>query len=213
MTVTANNVIGLLLLVWLLAACGGNDSATIDAGGDESVATQDDEDSTSARASSGEFSGGDDSSGDAGEPSDEIASGAVADGSTPLFGQVINAEEILPLQGTAWLIDEIDSEPHTGAISFAWRQGEGLVSWFRDECTTGGFTTSTAVRDGWLVINDEPPPNCSSPLSSIFSDGGIVEIDLVEDDTLTIASPGGEFTASHWQSVSVHDEPVVVEFE
>ena len=208
MTMRAKTTIGLLLLVLLMAACGGDDSATVESvTGDETASgeTADDE-TTLSRSSSSGFS--DD------EAASDTADGeGVADGFDPIFGQILNTREILPLQGTAWLIDAIDSEPHDGAISFAWREGEGVVAWFRDECTTGGFTTSIAVREGWLIINDDPPPNCSSPMSAIFSDGAVVEFNLVSEDELTISSPAGEFSATHWESVSVHDEPLVIEFE
>ena len=210
MTMRAKTTIGLLLLVWLLVACGGDDLATADGenGGEATSSETADGDATLSRSSSDSFSNDDDEA-----ASDTAADEGVADGFDPIFGQILNTREILPLQGTAWLVDAIDSEPHDGAISFAWREGEGIVAWFRDECTTGGFTTSIAVREGWLIINDDPPPNCSSPMSAIFSDGAVVEFTLVNEDELTVSSPAGEFSATHWESVSVHDEPLVIEFE
>jgi len=126
------------------------------------------------------------------------------------FGPITNMSEIVPLQGTAWVFDEVDGEPQQGAISFAWRgEVEGLVAWFRDECTTGAFATNETSLGGWVIESGPGPNDCQSPLSEIFEDGAIVMMTRGLD-TLAFEYPGGSFTADLWESVSVHDEPLIV---
>jgi len=128
----------------------------------------------------------------------------------PRFGQIRNRSEIIPLQGTAWVIDSFDSEPYDAAISFAWDgEAEQIVVRYSDDCATGRFTTNTTSQGGWVVVNDSPFPTCISPMTTIFSDGAIARFDR-EPDLLVVTSEGASLTATHWQSVSVHDEPLVV---
>lgn len=206
MTNSAKRWLGLLLLAFALAGCGSDDTATVDIGvvdetveGAEegTVETAQDDDAAIGRSSSDDF-----------QPSQDLPTIESAS-----LGQIRNASEILPLRGTAWLIDSIDSEVHDAAISFAWREGEGIVSWFRDECTTGEFSTLNAAQGGWIINNDDPSPNCSSPLSAIFADGAIVGFTLANQNQLIVRSQAGEFVATHFTSTSIQDDPIVVEFQ
>lgn len=153
-----------------------------------------------------------------GSGNETLTSGLANDGATPQsaplrIGQLRNLSELIPLQGTGWIIESIDFEPHDAAISFAWRAEEGVVVWYQDECTQGQFVTSSTSAGGWIVENDSPTPNCSSPLSRIFSDGAVVEIWLQNPNVLMIRSGASDITATLWQSVSVHDEPALINID
>jgi hypothetical protein len=123
-------------------------------------------------------------------------------------GSFYDVTSLASLRGTAWVVLEVDGEFYqNGGLSFAWRQGEGLLGAYRDVCAAGSFFVGEgARRSEWVVEHvGTAPTNCAGHPSALFQTGAEIQISH-QGGVLVLGTGNGSLRAQHFQSQSVHDE-------
>lgn len=122
-------------------------------------------------------------------------------------GTFYDETSLASLRGTAWVVLEVDGEYYQdGGLSFAWREGEGLLVAYRDPCAAGSFFVGEGARREWVVEHVGPSPtNCAGHPSSLFPTGAEIQVSQ-QGGVLVLGTPNGSLRAQHFQSQSIHDE-------
>lgn len=115
------------------------------------------------------------------------------------------------LLGSAWTVETVDGEPYEGegALSFYGESEWISVTWI-DDCSTGNATF--VARDGaFLLLSGGGRNNvCIGHPTSVleaYEEAVRFTID-VNGPSLTLSSEAHSLTATHFQSQSIHDQPM-----
>lgn len=151
--------------------------------------------------------------------SDDASSAGDQTGATEMSdylieGTLSNDTELSSLRGTAWVVFEHNGElVDDASVSFWWVEDQGLHIGYLDDCTSGSTLVTGKRRGKWILHNDDTPQEtCQGQPSSLFHDDNWFEFNH-RGGVLTISTDDGQIRAEHWQSTSVHDEPIAVDLD
>lgn len=129
-------------------------------------------------------------------------------------GTLWSDAELASLRGTAWVVFEVNGEFVDDASLSLWRiEDQGISIGYVDACTSGSALVTGKRQGKWVVHNDDRPQvTCPGHPSSLFHDDNWFEFNY-RGGVLTISTDDGQIRAEHWQSTSVHDEPIAVDLD
>lgn len=149
---------------------------------------------------------------DASSTDDPIATTAMS--RLLIEGTLWSDAELASLRGTAWVVFEYNGELVDDASLSLWRiEDQGISIGYVDACSSGSALVTGKRQGKWVVHNDDSPQvMCPGQPSSLFHDDNWFEFNY-RGGVLTISTDDGQIRAEHWQSTSVHDEPIAVDLD
>lgn len=179
-TPTKPLLLGLLLAVGLIAsACGSEPESVIVGAAD------------------------DDAQGEAEAPASDITDAGAAVLRGAVFEGPTSVDDLL---GTSWVIETVNGEPYLDEAGLTFFIDNDFSIAYNDPCSAGvgelRLEGDTYRFEPWAPNT----PDCPGHPAALFAKAGSTFSITLSDGVLAVAGPTGQLTATHFQSVSVHDE-------